>query len=139
MLGSSALYAAATSIEVNKVMTSDERCPKAYEWDYVQESQNVTYYPESGYYVTNSCHGGPEGIMDVVVWGTNITKMPVVGLAGDLDFVGSVTGTLNGQPYKLFRYYQDNPTGGNVNGLAKAFYSEGNTVLSSMDRFLTNP
>jgi len=142
MLGSSTLYAAATSIEVYAVATSGPQyhtCEKTGQWDYVQNPANVTYYPESGYYVTNSCHGGGEGYMVVIVWGTNITKMPVVGLAGDLDFIESASGTYNGKPYKQFLYYQDNPTGGDVNGPAKAFYSEGYGVLSSMDRFLRNP
>lgn len=137
MLGTS-LYAAATGIEVYRVITAKptyHSCEKDGQWDYVQEAQNVTYNPQSGHYVTVSCHGGAEGYMDVVVWGTNITKTPIVGAGGDM----TVHSTYTASSYKIFRFIKDDPDGMDTSGVAKAFYSEGNTVLSSMDKFLRFP
>jgi len=137
MLGTS-LYAGATDIEVWRVgtfSTDYHTCEKDGYWDYVQESQNVTYNSQTGDYVTVSCHTGLIAYMDVVVWGTNITKTPIVGAGGDM----TIHSTYTASSYKIFRFIKDDPDGMDTSGVAKAFYSEGNTVLSSMDKFLRFP
>ena len=138
VFGSSMLHAEATAIAVWGVKTfgskTHQECEKIGEWDLLQDSANVTYNAEAEIYITNSCHTGTLGLMDVVVFGTDITETPVAGLAGDAILYSTITGT----NYKVFQYYQDNESR-NVSGGVSAFYSEGYGVLSSNDRFLRYP
>ncbi len=129
-IGASSLFGKATAIYSWQVVTcgGDKQC----QWDDLLNPNNVTYNELSGYYVSKATHTG-NGYSATVVFGDNIDKEPVVGIGAE---DGELEQTIKRAGYTIFihRYYK-----GRMSGLFKSFYSEGNTVLSSMNRFLRYP
>lgn len=128
------LYGDAIKVESKSVMTSGGSM--AGMWDDVQNPMNVSYNPLSKNYVTNATHIG-SGYSKVIVYGTNITKIPNVGAGTDGVLVSSANyydsrRVLIGKVF-IFQHAKD------MNGQFVSFYSAENKILSSVDRFLRNP
>ncbi len=127
------LYAAAQKVVSREVMTTGGSM--AGLWDDVQNPNNVTYNSTAKCYVTKATHTG-SGYSHVIVYGTNITKTPSVGAGTDGVLMKSEdwyeNGVLKGKRF-TFQHPKD------MSGYFTSFYSEGNTTLSSMDRFLRFP
>ena len=127
------LYAGATKVVSRDVMTTGGTM--AGLWDDVQNPNNVTYNSTAKCYVTKATHTG-SGFSRVIVYGTNITKTPIVGAGTDGTLVKSEDWYENGvYKGKRFTFKHDK----DMSGQFVSFYSEGNTVLSSTDRFLRYP
>ena len=109
------------------------------QWEYLYNSNYVIFNSQSGYWVTKAEHEGDTYLATVVLADSfnDITNKPIVGTgSGDADLLIQTQNTyINGYPAKNFYYFN----AGNTNGLYKSFYSYDNSVLSSMDRFLTYP
>ena len=127
------LYAGAQRVVSREVMTTGGTLQGT--WDDVQNPNNVTYNSTAKCYVTKATHTG-SGYSHVIVYGTNITKTPIVGAGTDGTLVKSEDwyekGLLVGKRF-TFQHPKD------MSGQFVSFYSEGNTVLSSTDRFLRYP
>ena len=127
------LYAGAQRVVSSEVMTSGG---SMVGWDDVQNLNNVTYNSTAKCYVTKATHTG-DGYSKVIVYGTNITKTPIVGAGTDGVLISSANHyntqkVLDGKVF-TFKHPKD------MSGQFVSFYSEGNTVLSSTDRFLRYP
>ncbi len=128
------LHSDATKVESKSVMTSGGSM--AGIWDDVQNPINVSYNPLSKNYVTNATHTG-SGYSKVIVYGTDITKIPVVGAGTDGVLVSSSNyydsrRILIGKIF-IFQHPKD------MSGEFVSFYSAKNKILSSVDRFLRYP
>ena len=128
------LYAGATRVESREVVTTGGTM--AGLWDDVQNPNNVTYNSTAKCYVTKATHTG-SGYSHVIVYGTNITNIPIIGAGTDGTIVGSANhyNTKKILDGKIFTFKHDK----DMSGQFVSFYSEGNTVLSSTDRFLRYP
>ena len=127
------LYAGATKVVSRAVVTTGGTMAGVL--DDVQNPNNVTYNSTAKCYVTKATHTG-DGYSYVIVYGTNITNIPIVGAGTDGTIVSSAnyyeSGILKGKIF-TFKHPKD------MSGQFVSFYSEGNTVLSSTDRFLRYP
>ena len=129
-ISTSSLFAGATGILSYGAYTFGGE--KKNQWDYLYEQNNITYNELSGHWITNATHTG-DGYSMTVVIGTNIDKNPIVGM-GIED--GNLVHTAHYNGYSIFYHKYKK---GSMSGQFNSFYSEGNGVLSSMDRFLRYP
>lgn len=140
IVGTSALFAGATALEPYAVKTFETKnfpCEKDNQWDYL--SYNVTYNAQSDQYVTNSCHAGNRGYTKIKVYGTDLKKVPIVGLGVDGVLVNTESGyDYRRGSYKMFTFAHEGPSYMDINGTLMVFYY-GNSALVNQKYFIRNP
>lgn len=135
VLGTSSMFGAVLGVFSYAAKTSGGSL--AGQWDYLYNSNYVTYNPQSGYWVTNATHEGEGYTYTIVIANkySDITNKPIVGLGDDGTLSNTQYTTFLGYPAIAFIHHHDP----DANGLFTSFYSYGNTVYSDMNKWLRNP